>query len=97
MYLKVNTACDQFVKYPTRNGYTIMNYRYPKVEGNVLVNYESRYSGYKGFFHRTFSSSYRKIGSCQCMVCKDDNAILDATINMLLLIMNILPTPSYLK
>ena len=24
-----------------------MNYRYPKVEGNVLVNYESRYSGYR--------------------------------------------------
>ena len=51
----------------------------------------------EGYFHRTFSSSYRKIGSCQCMVCKDDNAILDATIHMLLLIMNILPTPSYLN
>ena len=50
----------------------------------------------EGYFHITFSSSYIKIGSCQ-YVCKDDNAILDATINMLLLIMNILPTPSYLK
>ena len=34
----------------TCNGYTIMNYRYPKVEGNILVNYESRYSGYRRIF-----------------------------------------------
>ena len=34
----------------TCNGYTIMNCRYPKVEGNVLVNYESRYSGYRRKF-----------------------------------------------
>ena len=36
----------------TCNGYTIMNCptRYPKVEGNVLVNYESRYSDYRRIF-----------------------------------------------